>query len=202
MDHVYHPKLHLDEVQPIYLDPYESVTQTEMAAIIAGKPNPAAFSEIDLKEIAQKFRIQTIVFETAKRIYNSEQPGWKGSEGLFLAQIIRLVEDFIQSGKVVIKDDLFSNDPVRHRLLILLNINRIVQHIWNGLRAENTEKVVPVFDSENPIRSTGRMRTWYTSKPCEYTEKSHISHVVVDSTWEASEAYRLDKSAGRRLGEK
>ena len=39
VDHVYHPDLHLDEVEPIYLDPYENVTQTEMAAIIAGKPN-------------------------------------------------------------------------------------------------------------------------------------------------------------------
>jgi type III restriction enzyme len=38
------------------------------------------------------------------------------------------------------------------------------------------------------------MRTWYTSKPCEFTQKSHINHVVVDSTWEASEAYQLDKS--------
>ena len=194
VDHVYHPELHLDEVNPIALDPYESVTQTEMAAIIAGKPNPAALSEIDLKEIAEKFRIQTIVFETSKRIYNSEKPGWKGSEGLFLAQIIRLVDGFMQSKKVIIKDDLFSSDPLRHRVLILLNINRIVQHIWNGLRAENTEKVLPVFDSENPTRSTGRMRTWYTSKPCEYTKRSHINHVVVDSAWEASEAYLLDTS--------
>jgi len=68
---------------------------------------------------------------------------------------------------------------------------KTVTHIMR-LRAENTDKVVPVFDSENPIRSTSRMRTWYTSKPCEYTEKSHINHVVVDSTWEASEAYRFE----------
>lgn len=194
VDHIYNPQLHLDEVEPIYLDPYESVTQTEMAAIVAGKPNPAALSEIDLKGIAEKFRIQTIVFETAKRIYNSEKLGWKGSEGLFLAQIIRLVDGFIQSERLIIKDDLFSRDPLRHRVLLLLNINRIVQHIWNGLRAENSEKVVPVFDSENPIRSTGRMRTWYTGKPCEYTEKSHINHVVVDSVWEASGAFQLDES--------
>jgi len=33
-----------------------------------------------------------------------------------------------------------------------------------------------------------------TGKPCEYTEKSIINHVVVDSTWEASEAFQLDKS--------
>lgn len=33
-----------------------------------------------------------------------------------------------------------------------------------------------------------------SSKPCEFTQKSHINHVVIDSTWEASEAYQLDKS--------
>ena len=73
-------------------------------------------------------------------------------------------------------------------------MNKIVQHIWDLIRAENTEELVPVFDSENPIRSTRKMRTWYTSKPCEWTQKSHISHVVVDSTWEASEAYAFDKN--------
>lgn len=163
-------------------------------AIIAGKPNPAALSEIDLKGIAEEFRIQKIIFETAKRIFNSEKPNWKGSPALFLAQIIRIVDEFIQSGKVIIDDDLFSRDSLRHRVLIILNMNKIVQHIWNGLRAENTAKLVPVFDTENPIRSTGDMRTWYTSKPCQFTDKSHINQVVVDSTWEASEAYQLDKS--------
>ncbi len=73
-------------------------------------------------------------------------------------------------------------------------MNKIVQHIWNGLRTENTANLVPVFDSENPIRNTGMMRTWYTSRPCEFTQKSHINQVAVDSTWEASEAYQLDKS--------
>ena len=51
---------------------------------------------------------------------------------------------------------------------------------------------VLVFDTENPIRSTGDIRTWYTGKPCEYTKRSHISHCVFDSTWEASEAFELD----------
>jgi type III restriction enzyme len=33
-----------------------------------------------------------------------------------------------------------------------------------------------------------------TSKPCFITQKSHISHCVFDSTWEAPESYRLDKN--------
>ena len=74
-------------------------------------------------------------------------------------------------------------------------MNKIIQHIWSEIRAENTLKLMPVFDKEKPIRSTSDVRTWYTSKPCEWTEKSHINHCVYDSTWEASEAYSLDKSA-------
>ncbi|MFZ3169734.1 MAG: DEAD/DEAH box helicase family protein [Candidatus Methanoperedens sp.] len=59
---------------------------------------------------------------------------------------------------------------------------------------ENTESIVPVFDSERPIRSTGDMRTWYTGKPCESTKRSHINFCVFDSTWEASEAFELDRN--------
>ena len=194
LDRIYKPVLHLDSISNLHLDPYEAITQTEMAAIIAGKPNPSALSDINLREIAEQFRIQTLVFETAKRIFNSEKPNWKGTEALFLAQIIRLVEDFIKDGKLIIDNDLFSRDELRQRVLILLNINRIVQHVWDGIRAENSETILPIFDTENPIRNTGQMRSWHTVKPCEHTKKSHINQVVLDSTWESSEAWHLDNS--------
>jgi len=67
--------------------------------------------------------------------------------------------------------------------------------MWKLRSFENTESIVPVFDSDNPIRSTGDMRTWYTGKPCEKTERSHISHCVFDSTWETSEAFELDRNS-------
>jgi type III restriction enzyme len=41
---------------------------------------------------------------------------------------------------------------------------------------------------EQPIGSTGRMRTWYTTKPCAATTRSQISHVVYDSVWEKAVA--------------
>ncbi|MDR7920775.1 hypothetical protein RHK62_01025 [Thermosynechococcus sp. HY213] len=70
----------------------------------------------------------------------------------------------------------------------------VVQHIWEAVRQENTDRIEPVFDRDHPIRSTGEMRTWYTGKPCERTEKSHINVCVYDSTWEASDAFALDSS--------
>ncbi|MDD4431695.1 MAG: DEAD/DEAH box helicase family protein [Bacteroidales bacterium] len=174
VDHIYRSRLvvDMDKVAPIELDPYESITEAELAAIIAGKPNPAALSEIDLKEIGEKFRLQTIIFETAKRIFNYEKPNWQGGQEIFLVQLIRIVEQFIASDKVRIKNDLFRQGELRRRILIMLNLNRVIQHIWDAIRTENTEKLLPVFDNENPIRSTGNMRSWQTSKPCKWTQKT------------------------------
>jgi len=197
IEHIYKTKLTLDyeKVTPIELDPYESITHAELAAIIAGKPNPAALTEIDLKKIAEENRLQTIVFKIASQIYNNEKrPDWKGLKGYFLTQIIEIINNFIRSNKIVIKSDLFGVEEWKKRILIMLNMNKIVQHIWNLIRAENTEEVKPVFDSEYPIRSTGQMKAWATSKPCEWTQKSHINFVVIDSTWEATEAYVFDKN--------
>ncbi len=197
IDHVYKPKLALnwDNVRVLEIDPYESITEAELAAIIAGKANPKVKAAIGLEQIAEDTRVQTIVFRIASIIYNSEKrTDWKGSKEVFLAQVVRLVEQFIESDKIRIKHDLFHQDNSKRKILILINMNKIIQHIWTEIRAENTQKLTPIFDREKPIRSTSDVRTWYTSKPCEWTDKSHISHCVYDSGWEASEAYFLDKS--------
>ena len=197
IDHVYRPRLKLDwdKVNTLELDPYESITEAEMAAIISGKANPKVKAAIGLEQIAEDTRVQSIVFRIASTIYNSEKkPDWKGSKEIFLAQVVRIVEQFIDSDKIRIKNDLFHQDDSKRKILIILNMNKIVQHIWTAIRSENTEKLTPVFDKEKPIRSTEDVRTWYTGKPCEWTEKSHISHCVYDSGWEASEAYFFDKS--------
>ena len=35
-------------------------------------------------------------------------------------------------------------------------MNKTVQHIWQAIRFENTEALVPVFDTDRPVRSTAR----------------------------------------------
>jgi type III restriction enzyme len=197
IDHVYKPQLALNigKVKTLELDPYESITEAELAAIIAGKPNPAALSEIDLKEIGERFRLQSIIFKIASTIYNSEKkPDWKGSKETFLIQLISIIEKFIYSNKIVIKNPLFNQDEARKRILIMLNMNKVVQHIWNEIRAVNTDALTPVFDKESPIRSSGEIRTWWTSKHNEAFDKSHINFVVVDSKWEYLEAKTINES--------
>ncbi len=197
VDHVYKSSLVIDfdKLEPIELDPYESITSAEMAAILEGKPNRAGeLSEIDLKEIAERYRMQTIIFETAKRIYNNEKEKWQGIKEHLFGQLVGVVTQFVGQDKIVIKNDLFRNEDLRKRVLILLNMNKIVHYVWQAIKLENTTDIKPIFDTVKPIQSTGDMRTWYTSKPCEYTDKSHINFCVYDSTWEAAESYILDKN--------
>jgi type III restriction enzyme len=197
IDSVYKPKLTLDwdKVKTLEIDPYTSITEAELAAIIAGKPNDKVKAEIGLEKITAETRVQTIIFKVASTIYNAKnRPDWKGGKELFLAQLVRLVEQFIQSEKIQVKYDMFHVNDTKRKVLIMLNMSKIVQHIWTEIRIENTEKLAPVFDKENPIRSTANMGTWWTRKPSEWLNKSHISHCIYDSSWEASEAYCLEKS--------
>lgn len=197
IDHVYQPLLKIDwDKAPILeLDPYTSITEAEMAAIVSGKPNQHVKNAIGLEKLAENTRIQTIVFKVASSIYNTEQrTDWKGSKEVFLGQLIKIVDEFIRRDKITIKNDLFHQDDSKRKVLIILNMNKIIQHIWQVVRAENTAKLTPIFDKERPIRSTSDARTWYTSKPCEWFDKSHISHVVFDSGWEDNAAQVLQNS--------
>ena len=140
----------------------------------------------------REFRMQRIIFETARDVYDQMQKDWKGSKETLLARLVRLVEQFIRSDKITITPGLFNQDDKRRRLIITLNMTKVVQHIWEAIRFENTEKRELVFDQNKPIRATSDMGTWYTGKPCEYAKRSHINFCVFDSTWEASETFELD----------
>ena len=92
------------------------------------------------------------------------KPGWKGNKEYLLARLIRVLEDFVGSDKIQISPPLFNQDDIRRRLVITLNLGKVVQHMWESIIPENTESMIPVFDTERPIVSTGNMRTWYTGK--------------------------------------
>ncbi|MGH9426361.1 MAG: restriction endonuclease, partial [Terriglobia bacterium] len=196
IDHEYRPRLSLNlpKLQPLELDANETATIATLAPVVQGKPDVTRLTEIDLEGLGKQFRLQKIIFEAARDVFDLMKPTWKGNREVLLAQLIGLVESYIASGKIVIKPPLFNQDELRRRILITLNMTKLAQHIWEAIRFENTLTLVPVFDTDHPIRSTGNMRTWFTRKPCEHTKRSHINLCVFDSTWEASEAFELDRN--------
>jgi type III restriction enzyme len=196
IDRVFQPALTLDwsKARPLELNAAQTAQVAELAPILEGKPDVTKLERIELERLAREFRTQRIIFETARDVFDQMKHTWKGSREVLLAQLVKIVERFIASDRITITPPLFYQDELRRRLIITLNMSRVVQHVWEAVRQENTERLTPVFDRDHPIRATGDMRTWYTGKPCERTKKSHINVCVYDSTWEASDAFALDDS--------
>jgi type III restriction enzyme len=196
IDRVFQPTLTLDwsKARKLDLDAGQTARVAELAPVLEGKPDVSQIDRIELERLAREFRTQRIIFETARDVFDQMKHTWQGSREVLLAQLVRIVEQFIASDRLTISPPLFFQDELRRRLIITLNMSRVIQHVWEAIRQENTERVTPVFDRDHPIRSTGDMRTWYTGRPCERTRKSHINVCVYDSTWEASDAYALDDS--------
>jgi type III restriction enzyme len=196
IDRVFQPTLTLDwsKVRPLELHAAQTAQVAELAPILEGKPDVTKINRIELERLAREFRTQHIIFETARDVFDQMKHTWRGSREVLLAQLVGIVEEFIRSDKLAISPPLFYQDELRRRLIITLNMSRVVQHVWEAVRQDNTERLTPVFDRDHPIRSTGEMRTWYTGKPCERTRHSHINVCVYDSAWEASDAFVLDDS--------
>jgi type III restriction enzyme len=200
IDHEYRPLLKLtpEKMNRLVLDAYKTPNIAELAPMIDGKPDFTKLKEIDLAGLAQRFRMQRIVFETASEVYDQMAPKWQGSREYLLAQLVRLVEQYIESGRVIVDPPLFNEDDKRRRIVITLNMTKVVQHLWEAIRFENALTLEPVFDTERPIRSTGDMLPWYSGKACEHTKRSHINMCVYDSRWEANESLELDRNQNVR----
>ena len=85
-------------------------------------------------------------------------------------------------------------ESVLHRFT--LNMKKVVQNMWESIQFGNTERLKRVFDLERPVKATADMRPWFTSKPCGQTTTSHSNLCIYDSTWEASDAFELDRNDG------
>jgi type III restriction enzyme len=198
IDHVYktHLELDWDNVQTLTIEPNEAITEAQMAAIISGKPNEKLQSLIGLDKIAKDTRLQTIVFKVAAAIYNIEKANihWSGAKEIFLAQVTKLTNSFLESNKILFGSSSVNSDENVKKIHLILNMSKIIQHVWAQIKVNNVDELTAVFDNEKPILSTADIRTWFTSKPCEWLNKSHINFCVYDSDWETSEARFLDKS--------
>lgn len=197
IDYEFRPKLTLNikSVPVLQLDASSTPTVAELAPIVEGKPDVGRVSTIDLEKLGARFRRQRIIFEAARDVYDQVRPTWRGNREMLLAQVIQLVEKFVDSERIVITPSLFNQDDMRRRIMLTVNMTKIVQHLFEQIRFENVQTRNLVFDRDRPTRSTADMRPWYTGRPCELTRKSQINFCSYDSTWEATEAYELDRSA-------
>ena len=198
IDRVFKPqlKIDLDKIDTLELNAADTRLRADLAPIIDGKTDLTKCTEIDLQKLDAELRMQRIVFEASGQVYDLMKASWQseGTKFALIGQVIRLVEEYLQSGAIVINPPLFNTDPVRQRIIYMMNMNKIVQHLWSFIKLEQTEKTAPIFDPNKKVRSTADMPTWFTSKPCYITKTSHISHCTFDSAWESTESYVIEKN--------
>jgi type III restriction enzyme len=198
VNQLYTPALSLDlkKVPKIRLNAADTPLSAEMAPTLTGTPNLEMISEIQLDELAANFRLQRILFETTRDVFEQMEEDWqsRGEKEFLLGQLFKIIESFLESNRIEFHPKVFGKDSKRRRLLLTLNMNRLVHHIWSQIRFANTDKLELVLDENRPIMSTADLRSWFSSKPSEPAERSHINRCVYDSTWEAVEQRTLDKS--------
>jgi type III restriction enzyme len=195
VDTVVRPTLVVDwtRVAPLTLDPARTVISADIAPAVGGATDVSRIHAIDLERLPDDFRLQRLVFKAARKAFETMRGRFRGLPEYLVVQLIRLVEAFVAGERLVVPT-LFHQDPLRKRILLALNADLIVQHLLRHVEEQNLERLEPVFDEEAPIGTTRAMRVWYTTKPCQPTQRSQISHVVFDSTWEKAAADLLETS--------
>ncbi len=198
----FRPKLELDwaKVPELVLHASDVPKLAEIAPTVDNKPDWSRLSAIDLRALAERFRYQRLAFKAVETVSAGMADEWKGSRESLVIQLLQLVEQFLVSERLRIEPELFHQRELPRRVMLALRMTEIANHLGQAIRDQNVlveggkEQITPVFDDARPIRSTGDMFPWFTSKPCEPTRKSHINHCVYDSTWEATHAAVLDRS--------
>lgn len=182
-----------DEMEPLEIIPAQTPITADLAPAMGGAADMSKIKKIDLEKLPGEFRLQRLMFLAARKGFEELDGKYQGSADYLVVQLIRLMEQFFASDRLVIPSQ-FHREPAPKRILLALNLDLIVQHLLRHIYARNTEHIEPIFDEEFPIGSTRYMRTWYTTKPCIPSQKSQISHVVGDSSWEGHTANVFEDS--------
>ena len=185
IDQVVRPHLCVDwdKVAVLSIDPSSVALHADIAPALGGAADWSQVVSIDLEKLPEEFRLQRLVFKAAQRAFEMLQTQFKGQREYLLFQLVQLMQQFLASEKIDIPS-LFHQDPLRQRILFSLHIDLLTQHLMQYVFQQNSERLEPVFDGERPLGSTRDMRTWYTTRLAEPTQRSQISHIVVDSSWE------------------
>ncbi len=194
VDQVVRPQLVVEwsQVPVLKIDPAQVALTADIAPALGGAADWSQIVTIDLEKLPEEFRLQRLVFKAAQKAFEKLQDQFKGQREYLLFQLVRLVEAFMASGKIEIPS-LFHQDPLRQRILFSLHMDAIVGHLMAHVIEQNTLRLEAVFDGDRPVGSTRDMRPWYTTRVAEPTQRSQISHIVVDSGWEKYAANVVEK---------
>ncbi|MDP2705497.1 MAG: DEAD/DEAH box helicase family protein [bacterium] len=189
----YFLELDWNKLKPLELSTEDARTVVEVAPVIDGKPDLTRLTELDLMKFGEEKRFQTLKLQAAVRLRERFKENWEGNPASHVSQLLKIIDEFIASEKLVAKVPQFEHAELLKRIVISLNLQKIVDHLGQFIKSSSSEDPVAIFDTVRPVRSTASAFVWYTSKPTQPVKKSQISHVVADSKWEGSMAFEFER---------
>lgn len=186
-------KINWNEVREFGLNAQDVIGKNIMAPTLEGKTSNKV-SVADLEKLGANFRMQTIIFQTTKEIFESIKNEWKGDKQFLLLQLVKIVEKFINLGKIRILN-LLDDHEIRKKVTLMVQMDKIVRYIIDNIKHDSTESSLLEFDPNKEVMSTSDIRPWYTTKDCVLdVTKSHLNHGVYDNKWEKETINELESN--------
>ena len=170
-----------DSIEPIVVSADYDPTSTYVEFEIAAPGRGIGGTTQDRSLAYERFRMQRLCFRVTADLVDQLGKRW------LFPRMMTLVRQVIDA-RVEYADGV---DP--RELGNLRYVNQIRERTIAALRSKEQASLIPVLNEYEPIGSTDC--DFQTVKPCEATQKSHISHVVCDSKLEAGIAAVLERNS-------
>ncbi len=150
--------------------------------------------DIPFKGNYENVRMQSIIFEAAARIYETERELFEGEDHTLFPHITVLVREALDNKIIQYEKPQDSSEEKR---LLICNMGSIVRHIWriivNNSRISKQSNIE--LDPYCQTRSTHDIRHRHVPKhKAIKTKKTHTIMSTFDSSWEKSVAKAMDNN--------
>lgn len=136
-------------------------------------------------------RLQATVYEIAAELtdhLSTKRKDWEMRHELF-PQVLNFVWRYLRERVVT------TTSAPMEEVALLKYKNHIVERLAEAIEPDTGEgepPILPIVEKFHPLGSTSEV-LFRTSRPTITTTKSHVSHVVLDSTWERDVALQLER---------
>jgi type III restriction enzyme len=186
-------ELDIKSIPSLELDLKDCPSVIEIAPIQDSQPRFDKIEQLNLDELAERSRYQSIILNASVRIHETLGKSWQGDPSSHISQLNKLFEKFIESEKLVLSIPDNENKEKFKRILLSQKIQTISEHLKQFIVETSNEELIPIIDESRPWIRTEDMSSWMTSKKTQPIKFSQINNMVIDSKFEAKFGQHLER---------
>lgn len=187
----------IDAMPELVVDPSREPTSVLVKAGVGyrvgrpdrGGPGPEEYQ--DRNPFYERQRLQATVFEIARRITDTLTANGKAdNRAQIFPQVASLAWQYIERR-------VYFKDTPPEEVALKKYADVIVERLFDAIEPDTDAGEAPLLPRIERYRPEGSSREvmFRTTRNVKETKISHVSHIVLDSKWESSVAYRFEQLA-------